>query len=104
MMLLPQVAEVDSYDTAGLQRDDINSVYEYIDQVLLGNLDATPEDEDDDSGRNFFLPKMLDLYRSKEVILTPDFKPRNVKNTYPSLREPNLRARFTEIIAPPPEA
>jgi hypothetical protein len=51
-MLLPQVAEDDMYCDS-LQVDDINSLYEYVDEIILGNIDSTPEDEDDDRGQNF---------------------------------------------------
>ena len=45
-MFLPQVDEDDQYDAHGQQIDDLNTVSEYIDQVVLGDVDKTPEDED----------------------------------------------------------
>ena len=54
-MFMPQVNEVDGIDASGIQKDDINSLLEYVDQVVFENPDLTPEDEDDDSGQNFHL-------------------------------------------------
>ena len=58
-MFLPQMDEEDVYIASGQQVDDINSVVEYVDQVMLGHKDDTPEDEDDDSGQNFLLVETL---------------------------------------------
>ncbi len=49
-MFLPQVPEVDVYDSSGNQLDDINSIFEYV-MVKIG-LDHHADDEDDDSGQN----------------------------------------------------
>ena len=49
-MLLPQVPEVDVYDSAGNQLDDVNSIVELV-LVKLG-IDHTADDEDNDSGQN----------------------------------------------------
>jgi len=67
-MFLPQVAEDDQYDTAGRQMDDINSVSEYIDQVILGNEDPTPEDEDADNGQNFHIVKTVEYNHQQTSI------------------------------------
>lgn len=52
-MFLPQVAELDQYDASGRQIDDINSVVEYVDQVVLGHHSKNRCDEDNDDGQNF---------------------------------------------------
>jgi hypothetical protein len=52
-MVRPAVDEVDSFDHCGRQLDDINSLLEFIDQIVLGNQDDTPEDEDDDKANLF---------------------------------------------------
>src|SRR5215203_1092819 len=75
-MFLPQMAEVDIYDANGMQQDDINSLIEYVDQVVLGNHDDTPEDEDDDSGQNFSLAKTVDyLYQQNFFVIEQHFTP-----------------------------
>jgi hypothetical protein len=46
-MFLPQVAENDVYDKSGNQVDDINSVVEYVYEVVLGHKAVNPTDEDE---------------------------------------------------------
>jgi hypothetical protein len=38
-MLIPQTDEVDLQSTSGVDRDDINSLVEYVDQEILDNID-----------------------------------------------------------------
>lgn len=59
-MFIPQMAEVDYYDSMGNQIDDINTLVEYIDQNILGHPDYSPEDEDDDSGQPYHIVKIMD--------------------------------------------
>lgn len=60
-MFIPQMnEEVDVYDSAGNQVDDINTLIEYIDQDVLGHYDPTPEDEDDDTDRPLHIIKIVD--------------------------------------------
>ena len=47
-MFLPQVAEQDMYDAQGQQQKDINTVIEYIDEVILDKHDKNPIDTDND--------------------------------------------------------
>lgn len=55
-MFFPMVDEDDQYDeVTGLQKDDINSLAEYIYQVILGHKDTTPEDEDDDQAHFYHI-------------------------------------------------
>ena len=58
-MFLPQVVEQDAFDSTGQQINDINSVWEFVDEEILGN-DSAPFDEDDDNGQNFHLVKIVD--------------------------------------------
>src|SRR4051794_13610638 len=59
-MFIPQLDEADGFDQSGRQIDDINSLYEYIDEVVLGNVDSTPDDEDDDNGIYYHIQKAED--------------------------------------------
>ncbi|GAB2664685.1 hypothetical protein GCM10027036_18290 [Flavihumibacter cheonanensis] len=52
-MFLPQQQEVDVYDRHGQQLDDINSLAEFLTEVVFGYVDDTPEDEDSDNGQKF---------------------------------------------------
>jgi hypothetical protein len=104
-MFLPQVAETDMYNTGGQQKNDINSVLEYVDEVIMGNLDQTPVDEDNDQGQNFHLVKLVDYY------FEIDFSPvkqepisGTAKNSYSLFREAAVYPVSLEIPAPPPKA
>ena len=70
-MFIPQMAEVDSYDTMGNQTDDINTLIEYVDQVIIGHADNSPEDEDDDSGQPYHIIKLQDYTWHPYVVAQP---------------------------------
>lgn len=103
-MFLPQVAECDIYNSSGEQEDDINSVVEYVDQVILGHHDNTPEDEDDDSGQNFHLAKDVNYFfqpfftpLERKLIVT------SKKKRYAIFQTRKISAVYFDIISPPPE-
>lgn len=104
-MFIPQVDEVDGFDAAGQQVDDINSLYEYVDEVVLGHKDTTPEDEDDDSGAYYHIQKVDNYYcnRMVNVVKRAAFFANNKKN-FPVLKQEKLPSVFFEIQCPPPEA
>ena len=92
------------YNWNGQQEDDVNTVIEYIDQVVLGHHDPTPEDEDDDSGQNFHLAK--DVNYCFQPFFTPLERKIIIirkKSGYAlfQLRKPS--AVYQEIISPPPD-
>jgi hypothetical protein len=58
MLFLPKAAGVDIYDTRDHKKDEINSLFEYIYQIVLGNKDKTPEDEDGNTSGDCFLQKI----------------------------------------------
>jgi len=103
-MFLPQVAEKDIYNAQGQQQKDINTVIEYIDEVILGNHDKNPVDGDNDDGQNFHLVKIVDYYfqiefssiRHKPVLTTS-------KKQFCIFPEEKLYPVTLEILAPPPK-
>jgi hypothetical protein len=102
-MFLPQVAEVDLYDSQGNQLDDVNSVIEYF-QVALG-YDHHADDEDDDNGQNFHLVKNIE-YNFQQVITLAENKP-----NYPlpalifhPIREDSFQSPVQDINTPPPDS
>ncbi len=104
-MLMPQVAETDVYDASGRQIDDINTVVEYIDEVVLGNKDTTPEDEDNDDGQNFHVVKTCDYYFE---IPTFQIKKKpsdsSQKHLFGQVKPQRIESPLLEVIAPPPKA
>ena len=103
-MFIPQMAEVDSYDSFGTQVDDINTLVEYIDQQVLGHYDNTPEDEDDDSGQPYHIIKMVDYVwhpyvPAVQTKITFNESPAKVFTGY---IEHKLKAGFpTSLLQPP---
>ncbi len=103
-MFLPQCAETDILNATGQQEDDINSVVEYIDQVILGHHDDTPEDEDDDSGQNFHLVKYVD-YVFQPFFVASEHRLPETQNSkrYPVLESYKILSVYFDILSPPPE-
>jgi len=103
-MFLPQVAEQDIYNAQGQQQKDINTVIEYVDEVILGNHDKNPVDGDNDDGQNFHLVKIVDYYfaisfssiKHKPVITSQ-------KKQFCLFPEEKLYPVTLEILAPPPK-
>lgn len=101
-MFLPVVDERDMFDAKGVQVDDINTLYEYIDQEIFQNHDDTPEDEDDDNGHYFQVIK-IDLYfASYQIRLSPIILFPAIAQIYPSLDDHVLLFAFFEVPCPPP--
>lgn len=103
-MFLPQVAEQDIFNSSGQQQDDINTVIEYIDKIILGNHVNVSQDEDDDNGQNFHMVKEVNYF------FQPFFT--NVEHTfdeskkqlvYSDLKEQKIISVFFDIISPPPD-
>lgn len=83
-MFFPMVDETDIYEKSGVQRDDINSLAEYIYQVLLGHRDSTPEDEDDDQAHFYQLKSGISYSVTSQYIspISPEFNMRGVSKIF----------------------
>lgn len=101
-MFLPQSPQEDVYDASGSQVDDITSVAEFI-AVTLG-YDHTADDENDDSGQNFHLAKIVDYTFEQSFQLITDT---NVSETgirfLPAPAESLVDSQVHDITTPPPE-
>lgn len=99
-----QLVEVDRYDAKGLLVDDINSVGEFFDEVVMGNVDETPEDEDDDTGDDCQVVKTVDLFFQYhfKTIIAPVTTQRVIHSS-DDIVIPSLEVSI-EIPYPPPEA
>ncbi len=105
-MFFPMIDEQDVYEASGVQKDDINSLIEYIDQVVLGHHDDTPEDEDDDQAHFYHLKAPVSYVVNTEaqmpVINGAPFEiPVVVK--YGTDAVPQIRDGVHDIITPPPD-
>jgi hypothetical protein len=105
-LLSPCVHEVDSYDRNGRLLDDINSVVEYVHQIVLGHNDNTPEDEDKGKAPFSTVLKMP-VYC---LVVCREAAPANAvsailnfKRSYPLLPDPGVLRRSVDILSPPPD-
>lgn len=103
-MFLPQVPERDIYNADNKQEDDINTVIEYVDQVILGYHADTPEDEDDDSGQNFHQGNITTCYYEPVFIKinTTAFSIRKQQHFTPFYLKSIPSVDF-DIVSPPPD-
>jgi hypothetical protein len=101
-MFIPQTEEQDISFKNGFQRDDINSVVEYI-EVALGK-DKTSDDEDDDQGQVFHIVKLThSIYEPVfNEIETEVPSPEKVQQ-YPPYQVPAFTSLVTDIQTPPPD-
>ena len=102
-MFIPQMEETDSFDANGMPTDDINSLVEYIDQVMLNNIDDTPEDEDDDYARNYSPVQNGFYYTSNASEIIPSDFPDVAKVYFPEFPEVEIPSISFDVIAPPPK-
>src|SRR5215204_515319 len=99
-MLIPQMEDFD-FEVSDLQIDDINSLIEYVDQVVLENPDVTPGDEDDDTARNYILAQITFYCNQYSIgIPTHDFS-RKEKNFFPEFAANKIPSISFDIVAPP---
>jgi dTDP-4-dehydrorhamnose reductase len=105
-MFIPQMAEVDVYDSNGAQVDDINTLVEYIDQEVLGHPDSTPEDEDDDTERTYHVVKSIEFswHPFVQEIQTKVALKEEAATEFADYSTNKPAPGFTNIFIPPPKA
>lgn len=103
-VFIPQFDEVDRRGKNGVVVDDINSLAEFIDQVVLGHKDTTPEDEDNDQARHFHASKAIKYY-FQEVVIIKTIRLETPKASIPlPKQEGEVSSIYFEIPSPPPKA
>ena len=104
-MFLPQVAEQDMYNAQGQQLKDINTVIEYVDEVIMDKHDKSPVDQDNDQGQNFHLVKIVDYYFELDFT-TVKHRPVTTasKKEFCAFSEKKIHDVTLDILAPPPKA
>lgn len=103
-MFLPQVAEQDIFNSSGQQQDDINTVFEYINKIVLGNHLDVPQDEDDDNGQNFHMVKEVNyFFQPFFTDLEQNITESEKQSTYTDLTEQKIITVSFDIITPPPD-
>lgn len=100
-MCIAQVDEVDAYTPAGQRINDINSLAEYINDVVLKHNDKNREDEDDDNARYFHMAK-VDYNFSQPVTAPCSKNYEESKSSFPLVDDDDLHPVYFEVITPPP--
>jgi hypothetical protein len=103
-MLLPQVPEQDIVLSNGQKVDDINSVLEFIDQVVFGHEDPTPDDEDDDNGQNFLVVKSLDFIFQSHLSVLGMSTPSGLQSDFSDYMDGICLEPIFDTLSPPPKA
>ncbi|MDP4263685.1 MAG: hypothetical protein Q8941_14250 [Bacteroidota bacterium] len=103
-MFIAQVDEVDAYDANGCRINDINSLVEYVHDVILHQKGKPRPDEDDDNARYYHLVKAFDSSFSQQVIAS-EHNPVNPKDKdrFPGLSTGQPDPVFYDVVTPPPE-
>lgn len=104
IMFIPQLDEVDVYDTLGRQTGDINSVTEYISQVLLGNNGTNRQDEDDDCARNLSIALVAFDCQQQVIEIIKPALPDISSEKFILYSTGKTQLMSFDVIAPPPEA
>ncbi|SFE93435.1 hypothetical protein SAMN05518672_112117 [Chitinophaga sp. CF118] len=105
-LFIPVVDEKDMYDVCGRQIDDVNTIFEYIDQVILGHTDYTPEDEDDDQPHYFTGSSGISYYIScqeQTVCCINEPTTKELAVAYPLSPVQKTSSIAYDILTPPPE-
>ena len=104
-MFIAQVDEVDAYDSKGCRINDINTLCQYIDEVVLNHHSKPRPDEDDDNARYFHIVK-LSGYTFNRLGFEIDSKPcrNNKRATYPLYIAKKPFAVTFEVLTPPPRS
>ena len=107
VMFIPCMDEVDCIDRRGVQQDDINSLCEFVNQIVLGHKDSTPEDEDDDQAHYSIMAKAQLHTQVVSVLIyktTSTFISGHIREKFLERPNPEIHSVAAEIIVPPPEA
>lgn len=102
-MFIAQVDEVDAYDSEGHRVNDINTLAQYISDVLLNHKNKSRPDEDDDNARYFHIVKLNGHSFNKQVIESEQ-KDYSIiqKLTFPHYNTRIPISIVFDVVTPPP--
>jgi hypothetical protein len=103
-MFIAQIDEVDLYDSNGSRINDINSVADYINDVLLNNGDHKRQDNDDDNARYFHIVRVLSYCFNPQIFMTgSDRQFENNKSTFTNSSTSKPLPVYYDVVTPPPK-
>lgn len=102
-MFIAQVDEVDTYDARGKRQNDINTLGEYIHDILLHHNKKSRPDEDDDTARfcQIVTMPLYDGHHFKQKNSSEEITPIN-EQEYALYKVNKLLSPILEIHIPPP--
>jgi len=106
-MFIPVADEKDIFDTRGRQINDVNTIFDFVNHVVLGNTEVTQQDEDDDQAHFFTGSNTVSYYISNpEPITCSRQEPSTIDLAvaYPLMAVQKPLTIAYEILTPPPEA
>lgn len=107
-MFVPVADEKDIFDACGRQIGDINTFFDFVDQVLLGNTGLITEDKDDDMAHFFTGSYGITCYipHKEQVSISRKELPsaKDLAIAYPLLPEQKPLPMAYDIPVPPPKA
>jgi len=106
-MFIPVADEKDIFDARGRQINDVNTIFDFVNHVVLGNTEVTQQDEDDDQPHYFTGSSSVSYYiANPEQITCTRQEPstNDLAVAYPLLAVKKPLAIAYEILTPPPEA
>jgi hypothetical protein len=103
-MFIAQVDEVDTYNAKGKRQNDINTLGEYIHDVLLHHNNKSRPDEDDDNARYCQIVTMP-LYDSHQCKLKASADDLLIENRqeYAFFKVNKWHSPVLDILSPPPK-
>jgi hypothetical protein len=103
-MFIPQVDELDTFDSNGQQAEDVNSLIDLVHVHLLPNKNRHHnKDSDDDNARYFHAARIgHSFYQPFFSILKAEYW--SACTNYPQPAASKLSSVFSEIQSPPPKA
>lgn len=104
-MFIAQVDEVDTYDAKGRRQNDINTLGEYIHDIILHHSKKQRPDEDDDTARYCQVSSntLYDFHQYKVKTASDDLL-NDQKKEYSLFIESKWHSLFLDILSPPPKA
>ncbi|WP_343674420.1 hypothetical protein [Chitinophaga sp.] len=106
-MFIPVADESDIFDARGRQINDVNTLFDFVNHVVLGNTEFTRQDEDDDQPHYFTGSNSVSYYIfSQQQISCTKQEPstNDLAVAYPLMAVQKPPAIAYEILTPPPKA
>lgn len=101
-MFIAQVDETDVFDNCGQQKEDINSLVQYVDVIILKHTQNKSKDSDDDNARYFHAAE-FDIYSFPHIEVKKEHLVAG-KTKFSPYIEKKLSSVYLDMQGPPPKA